>query len=221
MPLAADTFTLSLFQSTTDNLYQSVFAESDFVSNLEFYLSKDVGKVGLFAQGRYSHVYENSQLTYYTQDLGLDHIWPLGERSALYLSFTGRGAFYRSDYSEFNYFALNAYGNLKSYLSQTSILKADYALIFKGYQNNMYDFTSAALNATVDKYLQSRTTLKAGAGWGYKYYLHPFASDVPDAGLLETDEPGMAMNRGKGQGKGEPKWSIPPWLPASWSGSIV
>ncbi len=202
LPLTADSFTLSLFQSTTDNLYQSVFAESDHVSNLGFFLSKDMGKVGLFAQGSYSHVYENSQMTYYTQDLGLDHVWPLGEKSALYLSFTGRGAFYRSDFSEYNYLALNAYGNLKSYLSQTSILKADYSLIFKGYQNDVYDFTSAAVNATVDKYLQSRTTLKAGLGWGYKYYLHPFTLDVPEAELFDPEEPAMAMNRGNSQGKG-------------------
>lgn len=198
--LSADTFTLSLFQSTTNNLYQSVFAESDHVSNLAFFLSKDVGEISLFAQGGYSYVYRNSQLTYYTQDLGLDHVLALGERSALYLSLTGRGAFYRSDYNEFNYLALNAFGNLKSYLSQTSILKADYSLIFKGYRNDLYDFTSAAVNASVDKYLQSRTTLKAGLGWGYKYYLHPYASDIPDSQVIEPDEPGMAMYRGKGKG---------------------
>ena len=210
LPLSADSFTLSLFQSTTDNFYQSVFAESDHVSNLRFFLSKDVGEVGLFAQGSYSHVYENAQLTYYTQDLGLDHVWPLGGKSALYLSFTGRGVFYRSDHSEFNYLALNAYGNLKSYLSQTSILKADYSLIFKGYQNDVYDYTSAAVNATVDKYLQSRTTLKAGLGWGYKFYLHPYSVDVPDTEVFDLQEPAMAMNRGKGSGKGSQSGQPPP-----------
>ncbi|MBW1945701.1 MAG: hypothetical protein JRJ51_23150, partial [Deltaproteobacteria bacterium] len=100
--LQADMLTLFLNQNATDNLFQSAFSEPDHVSSLGFSLDKDLGGVSLFAEGSFSYLYENPDLTYTIQDLGLDHVWVVGKTSGLYLSLTGRGAFYRSEYSDFN-----------------------------------------------------------------------------------------------------------------------
>ncbi len=208
--LQADMLTLFLNQNATDNLFQTAFSESDHVSSLGFSLDKDLGGVSLFAEGSLSYLYENPDLTYTILDLGLDHVWVVGETSGLYLSLTGRGAFYRSEFSDFNYGALNAYGAFKSYLTPTSILKADYALTLRDYRWSQFDYVSQSLNVTMDKFFQSRTTLKAGLGWGFKYYPHPFDEGDVQA-LGEDSDMGMDLNTrqgmGQGMGRGKPAGS--------------
>jgi len=218
--LQADMLTLFLNQNATDNLFQSAFSEPDHVSSLGFSLDKDLGGVSLFAEGSFSYLYENPDLTYTIQDLGLDHVWVVGKTSGLYLSLTGRGAFYRSEYSDFNYGALNAYGAFKSYLTTTSILKADYALTLRDYRWSQFDYVSQSLNVTMDKFFQSRTTLKAGLGWGFKYYLHPFDEEdvqasgentAPESASWEDSNQGMdqsgSQGMGQGMGRGNPAGS--------------
>ncbi len=209
--LRADMLTLSYNQYATDNLFQTTYSQSDHVSSMGFSLDKDVGGVSLFAQGSFSYLYENPDLTYYIQDLGLDHVWVVGKASGLYVSLTGRGAFYRSEFSDFNYGALNAYGAFKSYLTPTSILKADYALTLRDYRWSQFDYVSQALNVTMDKYFPSRTTLKAGLGWGFKHYFHPFSDEVEpavdentfqDSSLAKYTIQALGFENGPGMDKG-------------------
>jgi hypothetical protein len=159
-----------------------------------FSLDRDLGGITLFAEGSLSYLYENPDLTFTMLDLGLDRVWVVGKRSGLYVSLTGRGVFYRSDFSEFNYGALNAYGAFKSYLSPTSILKADYALTLRDYRWSQFDYLSQAVNVTLDKFFQSRTTLKAGLGWGFKHYFHPYSEEAP---LLQDEGAAQDMHLGK------------------------
>ncbi len=195
--MQADTLRLYFNQSATDNLFQSSFPESDYLSSLGFSLDKNLGSTSLFAAGSYAYLYENPDLTYYTQDVGLDHVWVLNEKSGLYASLTGRGTFYRSDYDDFNYLAANAFTAYKSYLSPTSILKAEYALTLRDYRSSQFDFLSQSLGLSWDKFFQSRTTLKAGLSWGYKYYMHPYAEtediSIPESGMISG--PGMGRGR--------------------------
>lgn len=174
--LSADTLTLSFFQNVTDNLFQSNVAEPDHLSNLSFSVDKNFSPFSVFAFGNFSYLFENSDITYYTQDLGLDYLHPLADKTALYFSLTGRGNFYQSDYSDYNYLSLNFFMALKSYLSQTSILKSNYAFEFKNYKTSLYDFLSHSFLLSIDKYFQTRTTVKAEMNWGYKYFLHPYQS---------------------------------------------
>jgi hypothetical protein len=203
--LRADTLTLFFNQNATDNLFQTAYSLSDHVSSLGFSLDKDLGGISLFAEGNFSYLYENPDLTFYVQDVGLDHVWVVGKTSGLYLSLTGRGAFYRSDFSDFNYGALNAYGAFKSYLTPTSILKADYTLTVRDYRWSQFDHFSQALNVTMDKFFQTRTTLKAGLGWGIKHYFHPYSEDsIPevDGGILSDQALIRDVNLGMGPGSG-------------------
>jgi hypothetical protein len=192
----SDTLSLSLFQNMTDNLFQNTYAEADHVSNLSFSIDKNFTRLSLFAFGEYSHLYENSDIAYYSQDLGLDYLQTLGEKSALYFSLMGRGYFYTSDYSDYNYLSVNAYVALKSYLSQTSILKSNYTLEYKTYRTSAFDYISYSLYVSADKYFPSRTTLKAEMNWGFKQFFQPYQTAI--AG---TPAQFPSSHGGKGRGK--------------------
>lgn len=174
--LMADTFSLSLFQNRTENLFQNIYGESDYVSNLSFYIDKNLSQFSIFTQGNYSYLYENPSLSYYVHDLGLDYLYPVNDKSAFYFSLTGKKTFFRSDFSDFNYFSMNFFAAFKTYLSQTSIVKSNYSLEYKNYTSSFFDFVSNALFFSIDKYFPSKTTVKAEVNWGYKYFLHPYIS---------------------------------------------
>jgi len=174
--LIANTFSLSFYQNMTDNVFQNRYSERDQLSSLNFYLDKDFSKVSIFTEGNYAYLYDNPGLSYYFHDAGLDYLHALNEKTAFYFSVVGQGAFYRSDYSDFNYLSLHFLGAFKTYLSQTSILKSNYAFEYKGYSYSLFDFISHFLDVSFDTYFQTKTTIKAEVSWGYKYYLHPDAS---------------------------------------------
>ena len=170
----ADSFNLAFFQSHTDNLFQTYFAEKDQISSLSFALEKELKPFSLFSEGSYSYLYRNTKVSYYTQDIGLDYVHPLAQESALYLAIKAAGAIYRADYADFNFLAFEAIAGTKTYLTQTSILKATYTFDYKKYKKVLFDFTTHLGSLSVDKYLQTQTTFKAELNWGYKYFLHPF-----------------------------------------------
>ena len=191
----ADTLSLSFFQNTTDNLFQNRYSEADQLSSLNYYLDKDLSRISIFTEGNYSYLFQNPNLAYYVHDLGLNYLHPVDEKSAFYLSLAGRGAFYRSDYSDYNYLALNFFTAFKSYISQTSILNANYSLEYKNFKSSLFDSVSHSLLVSFDKYLQTKTTLKAEIGWGYKYFLHPYLAQE-----VAPIEGSQFSYRGRGKG---------------------
>jgi hypothetical protein len=199
--LLADSFSLSFSQNMTNNLFQNRYAEKDQLSTISYYLDKTLNKFSLYAEGSYSYLFENPSLTYYVQDAGMDYIYPLDEKSAFYFSLAGRGAFYRTDYSDFNYLSANFFAAFKSYLSQTSIFKSNYSFEYKNYKDSVYDFLSNALMLSFDKYFQTKTTLKAEIDWGYKYFLRPYI----DEGEVVIDGHRYFMGR---RGRGNPSGPV-------------
>lgn len=194
--LPADTFSLSLFQNGTDNLFQNIYGEPDYVSNMSFYVDKNISQFSLFTQGNYSYLFENPTLSYYVHDLGLDYLFPINDKSAFYFSMTGKKTFFRSDFSDFNYFSMNFFAAFKTYLSPTSIVKSNYTFEYKNYTSSFFDFVSNALFFSLDKYFPSKTTVKAEVNWGNKYFLHPYVSE--EIITIEGDQ-FSNMGRGKGQ----------------------
>lgn len=174
--LMANTFSLSFDQNMTDNFFQNRYSEKDQLSSLNFYLDKDFSKVSLFTEGNFVYLYDNPSLSYYVHDAGLDYLHAVNEKTAFYFSVIGLGAFYRSDFTDFNYLSLHFLGAFKTYLSPTSILKSNYAFEYKGYNYSLFDFVSHSLDISFDTYFQTRTTIKTELSWGYKYYLHPDSS---------------------------------------------
>ncbi len=170
--LKAEMFSLSFYQNMTDNVFQNMSLEKDQLSSLNFYLDKDFSKISFYTEGNYAYLHKNSSFSYYFHDIGLDYLYPVNEKSAFYFALIGQGAFYRTDYNDFNYLSLNVLSSFKTYLSPTSILKSNYVLEYKHYGYSLYDFISHFLDVSFDSYFQTRTTIKAELDWGYKNYLH-------------------------------------------------
>jgi len=189
--LMANTFSLSFDQNMTDNVFQNRYSERDQLSSLSFYLDKDFSKVSLFTEGNFAYLYDNPSLSYYVHDAGLDYLHAVNEKTAFYFSVIGQGAFYRSDYTDFNYLSLHFLGAFKTYLSPTSILKSNYAFEYKSFSYSLFDFVSHALDVSFDTYFQTRTTIKAELSWGHKYYLHP------DSSQEEVIEEGQGFRGGR------------------------
>ncbi len=195
--MMADTLSLSFFQGATDNLFQNMYAESDQLSTFGIYIDKNFSGLSLFTEGNYSYLYKNTNLSYYTQDLGVNTLYTVSEKSAFYFSLAGRGAFYQADYADFNYLSINFFGAFKTYLSQTSIMKSNYSFEYKNFRSSVFDHTSHSLMLSLDKYFQTKTTLKGEIGWGYKNFLHPYLSEEPMD--TETNSPSSG-----GKGKHNP-----------------
>lgn len=198
-PSQAEQLTLGLFQGSTDNLFQTAYPERDQVSQLSFSLAKDLRPVSFFTQGAYSYLYQNPHISTFSQDLGLDFVHALNEKTALYAAVKAGGALYRSDYQDFNHFSLGFLGAVKSYLSGSSIFKANYTFDYKKYRDSVFDFAAHLVNLSLDRYFETRTTLKAEVNWGLKRFLHPF---VPSASEPVEPEPQASGHSGHGGGHG-------------------
>jgi len=196
--LLADTFSLSFYQYKTENLFQNIYGESDYLSNLSFYVDKNLSQFSIFTQWNYSYLFENPSLSYYVHDLGLDYLYPVNDKSAFYFSLTGKKTFFRPDFSDFNYFSMNFFAAFKTYLSQTSIVKSNYSFEYKDYTSSFFDFISNALFFSLDKYFPSKTTVKAEMNWGFKYFLHPYVSE--EIITIEGDQYSGSGNMGRGKG---------------------
>jgi len=194
----ADTASLSFYQYGTDNLFQNKDRVSDQISSLSFSLDKSFSKFSVFTEGDYSYLFQNPDLSVYKQDAGIDYMHTLNGRSALYFSLTGAGTFYRTDFKDFNSVSLTFFSAFKSYLSPTSIFQASYSFQNRDYNLSGFDYYSHSLALTIDKYFQTRTTLKAEMNWGYKYFIHPLVSVEP---IPDYDTSGTPMGMGRGHGR--------------------
>ncbi len=209
---AAENLTLSFFQTSTDNLFQTSFPEKDQVSSLSFSFDKSFAPFSFFTEGGYSYLYQNTNVSYYAQDLGLDYVHAFGEKTAFYASAKVGGALYRADYSDFNYLNVGAIGAVKSYLTPASIMKLNTTFNYRSYRYSLYDYYSLLASLSLDKYFQSRTTLQAEANWGYKHFVHPFAPEP-----APTDEP-IEYHSGwrRGPGSGHMNWSSSAVVPEAF-----
>ena len=204
-----DSISASFFQNRIGNLFQNVYAEEDYLSSLSLVLDKSLGKFSLYTEGQLAYFYRNPDMTFYTHELGLDYLLPFGEKTALYASLSGRGTFYRQDFNDFNYVALNFFGALKTYLSPTSILKSQYTLAYRTYRYSFFDFLQHLLQLSVDKYFSTKTTLKIELDWGYKYYFNPYSLEETTPDLFPSSG-GFSQGNMKGRGNGYGKGNSPP-----------
>jgi hypothetical protein len=196
---SAQSLSLAYIQHSTDNLFQTRYAEKDLVSNLSFSFDQPLRPLSFFTEGGYSYLAENPGVSFYTQEAGLDYLHAAGEKTALYASVKAGGTLYRTDYSDYNNFGLGFIGAVKSYLTPSSILKLTYTLNYKAYPVDQFDYHGHLVSLSVDKYLPSRTTLKAEGIYGYKRFLHPFADDGT---VIEIPAPGGG-GRGRMHGGGQ------------------
>ena len=179
----ADDFSLSFSHHAADNIFQTRDRTSDRISSLALSLDKALSKFSLFSEGGYTYFARNPGLGFGTLAAGLDFLHPLSEKSAFYISGTADAVFFRPDSRDFNRTALVLNAAFKAYLGPSSILRSAYTMEYRNYGSRSFDFLSQAFQLTLDRYFETKTSVKAGFAWGYKYFLHPFATaPLPDAG---------------------------------------
>jgi hypothetical protein len=77
-------------------------------------------------------------------------------------------------------------------------LKLQWQGLSAAYKDSLFDFLSQIASLSMDKYFKTRTTLKADAEWGYKYFLHPFLPEPVDP----LAEPAATIAASNGMGTG-------------------
>ena len=175
---AADTLTFSFNAFATDHLFQTKDASSDQIYQLGLSWEKPWAAFSFFAGGEYTGLARNTGLNDVHFSAGLDRLFMLGEKTGLYLALGGEGRIYRAEYADFNQAAIRFDAALKTYLGPSSILKATARSEYKSYKLSPFDRFTQTLLASVDKYFESKTTLKAEIGWGFEYFPHPWATSA-------------------------------------------
>jgi len=189
---AADGLILSFSQSFTDNLFQTAFPEKDAVSHLAFSYDKAFTPFSFFTEGQAAFLRNNPYAGSYIQDAGFDYLHPVNAKTAFYASARLGGTLYRSDFADFNHVHVAAMAALKSYRTSQSILNLNATFNYRNYRDSLFDHLSGIVHFSLDRYFDTRTTLKGEARWGYKYFLHPFINDTG----------GVSTSAGSGQGPG-------------------
>lgn len=195
---AADTLVLSFHHYATDNLFQMKSAVSDQISQVDLSWDKSLNSFSLFANADYSYLRQSSGLSDFRLSGGTDYLLTLGQKTGLYFSLEGGAALFRSEYEDFNHSAVRAIVALKTYLTPTSILKINATTEYRNYHLSLFDFVSQSLFASLDKYFETRTTLKADFGWGYKYFLHPIIVYDTSSASTSTSLAAAASTVGSG-----------------------
>jgi len=189
---------LTFNQHATQNLFQTRDAVADQISAFSLAVDHDISALTLLANVDYSAFHQTGGLSFLSAGLGFDYLVPAGDKSAFYFAAGAGGAFYGRDYEAFSTLGGNLTGAFKTYLAPSSILRLQWQGIYASYADSLFDFLSHAALLSIDKYFPTRTTLKADAEYGYKYFLHPF---VPEA-VAPLTEPAATVALGAGGGWG-------------------
>ncbi len=195
----AQSFTLSCNHHATQNLFQTNAPVSDQISSFSAFFGSDSAGLSLFAQADYSLFHRNPPLSFGSVKAGLDYLKPAGSKGAFYFAAGVSGSLFHSDYSAFSSLTFDLMGAFKTYLVPTSILKIQWSGDYWEYRDHLFDFLSQTASLSLDKYFETRTTVKAEAGWKYKYFLHPFLDAALDA------EP-VLVRASMGGGGGGPRY---------------
>jgi len=201
------TVSLSFHQHATRNLFQTSDAVAEQISAFSLAFNQDISALSLFANVDYSAFHQTGGLSCFAADLGLDYLVPAGAKSAFYFAAGGAGAFYGQEYGAFSTLGGSLTGAFKTYLAPSSILRVQWQGLYASYADSLFDFLSQAVVLSVDKYFPTRTTLKADAEYGYKYFLHPFVPVAPEplpapAGTIVMGAGGGGWGGGAGAGSG-------------------
>lgn len=214
LPAWGGTVYLSFDQHATQNLFQTRDAVSEQISAFSLALEQDVSALSFLADVSYSAFRQTAGLSFFSAALGADVLVPAGEKSAFYFAAGGEGSFYSRDYAAFSTVGGRLLGAFKTYLSPSSILKLQWQGAYASYRDRLFDFVSHVASLSADKYFPTRTTLKLDAEYGYKYFLHPFLTEAPEAvtePLVGGPAPLAAGGFGNGMGGGSGSGSGSGW----------
>ncbi len=172
-------FSLAYNHHSTRNLFQFNDPVPDTISSFGLFLDSKAQGLSVLSAFRYVLFHENSGLSFGSVNLGVDYLKPLGTKSAFYVSAGGTGSLFRDEWKPFDSLSFDIVAAYKTYLAPTSILKLQSRSAWATYRDPLFDHLSQALSLSLDKFFPSLTTLKAEAGWKYKYFRHPFLITPP------------------------------------------
>ncbi len=206
LPAWGGTVYLSFNQHATRNLFQTSDSVADRVSVFSLAIDQDFSALSLLASAEYSAFGETTGLSFFAANAGIDYLVPAGRKSAFYFAAGGAGQFYGQAYAAFSSLGANLLGAFKTYLAPSSIFKLQWQGQYATYNDSLFDFLSQTASVSIDKYFPSRTTMKADAEWGYKYFLHPFLPEPAGSMSVTTLMSGGGMGGsgigGQGSGSG-------------------
>lgn len=204
LPAWGGTVNLSFNEHATQNLFQTKDAVADQISTFSLALDHDLSALSFLARAEYSAFMQTSGMNFFAADLGLDYLVTIGPKSALYFAAGGTGQSYQQTYDAFSSLGANLLGAYKTYLAPSSILKLQWQGQYAVYKDPLFDYLSQTASLSIDKYFTTRTTLKADAEYGYKYFLHPYlpvpAEPVVATTLMGGGGPGGQGPSGMGNG---------------------
>ncbi len=204
----AGTVFLSFNQHSTQNLFQTRDAVSEQISAFSLAFEQDLSAISLLADLEYSAFRQTAGLNFFAADIGLDYLVPSGAKGAFYFAAGGTGAFYSQGYAAFSTVGAQLLGAFKTYLAPSSILKLQWQGSYASYRDTLFDYISHVAALSVDKYFPTRTTLKADAEYGYKYFLHPYLPEPVETVTEPAPAPaGLVSAGGSGNGLGAPAGS--------------
>ena len=210
LPAWGGTVNFSFNEHATQNLFQTRDAVADQISTFSLALDHDFSALSFLAKAEYSAFNQISGMSFFAADLGLDYLVTAGPKSAFYFAAGGAGEFYRQTYEAFSSLGANLLGAFKTYLVPSSILKLQWQGQYAAYRDSLFDFLSQTASLSIDKYFPTRTTLKADAEYGYKYFLHPFlpepAQPMTSTTLMNGGGPGGQGLSGTGSGGSGGGW---------------
>jgi len=210
LPAWGGTVNFSFNEHATQNLFQTKDAVADQISTFSLALDHDFSALSFLAKAEYSAFNQTSGMSFFAADLGLDYLVTAGPKSAFYFAAGGAGEFYRQTYEAFSSLGANLLGAFKTYLVPSSILKLQWQGQYVVYRDSLFDFLSQTASLSIDKYFPTRTTLKADAEYGYKYFLHPFlpepAQPMTSTTLMSGGGPGGQGLSGTGSGGSGGGW---------------
>jgi len=210
LPAWGGTVNFLFNQHATQNLFQTKDAVADQISIFSLTLDHDFSALSFLAKAEYSAFNQTSGMSFFTADLGFDYLVTAGPKSAFYFAAGGAGEFYRQTYDAFSSLGANLLGAFKTYLVPSSILKLQWQGQYAVYKDSLFDFLSQTAALSIDKYFPTRTTLKADAEYGYKYFLHPYmpepAEPILATILMSAGGPGGQGLSGTGNGESGGGW---------------
>jgi hypothetical protein len=182
---------LNFFTSYTDNLFQTVERQSDWIN--QFYLDFDYvarDDVNLYYSGNASVFNEFVDLFSHTHRMGLSYLKTGQDRDTFYAGSEVAVRLDRPIYDYRDFIQSQVFVNVKRYLRPTLMSRAGYTLRYQKYANARdFSFVEQVGFAQLSTFLPRRMTLQARSELGLKSYLRQRQTD----GFSESGRQGAVL----------------------------
>lgn len=174
---------LSYQGAYSSNIFMNASAIDDYVSTLQADLNFSIDKVNLYLDASTFLFADNPDFNSFQIEPGLEFLFPMKNRNALFLSLSYKMLSFGELYTDFNYSGPGLSTSIKYYLSPSMLLKGAYQFEYRSYGNfRSFDFHNHTLFLEISRFFDTQTTLRLSGGFNYRFYPH-----IEDTVLSETE----------------------------------